>query len=245
VTKRYYDRSGRKRVAQRDVRVPPDEKWELLDDTRLVLYRLDKLFAAGEEGEADTVYIAEGEKNVHALEQAGALATCNPMGAGKWQDEYVGQLPVGMRRTVIVVDRDGPGVKHARTIADSVRRLLPAVEVELVQGKVETKGADASDHLDAGYGLEDFVPLEDDDSAPAPRPRTLAEVRRAFTENLYMPDERPLLAVLGAYAANRLEGEPVWLLLVGPSGDAKTELLMPLDGLPYVRLVGTLTGTPA
>ena len=45
-----------------------------------VPYRLPRVLAAVNAGE--TVYIAEGEKDVHALEAAGVTATCNPSGAG-------------------------------------------------------------------------------------------------------------------------------------------------------------------
>src|ERR1019366_5608417 len=52
-------------------------------------------------------------------------------------------------------------------------------------------------------------------------------------------------------AANLLPGDPVWLLLIGPPGGGKTELLQPLGGLPNVHMTSTLTeasllsGTPS
>jgi hypothetical protein len=46
------------------------------------LYRLGKVTAAVAAG--DVVYIVEGEKDVHALESLGAVATTNPMGAANW-----------------------------------------------------------------------------------------------------------------------------------------------------------------
>ena len=42
---------------------------------------------------------------------------------------------------------------------------------------------------------------------------------------LHLPDQRTLLAILGTIAANRLEGDPVWLLVVGPPGGGKSEQL--------------------
>ena len=57
-----------------------------LKGVRLVLYRLPQVITAVAAGQ--DIYIAEGEKDVHALEAAGVTATCNPMGAGKWHDEY-------------------------------------------------------------------------------------------------------------------------------------------------------------
>jgi hypothetical protein len=56
--------------------------------------------------------------------------------------------------------------------------------------------------------------------------------------------------MLGAVAANRLDGDPVWLVLVGPPGGGKSELLGSLSGLEGVHAVATLTeaallsGTP-
>ncbi|MBZ5623508.1 MAG: hypothetical protein LAQ69_33020 [Acidobacteriia bacterium] len=38
-----------------------------------------------------------------------------------------------------------------------------------------------------------------------------------------------------------MEGDPVWLLLIGPPGGGKTELLQPLRGLPNVHMASTLT----
>lgn len=78
----------------------------------------------------------------------------------------------------------------------------------------------------------------------------LGEVVATFQRWLYLPDPAPLLAVLGAVAANRLQGDPVWLVLVGPPGGGKSELLSAVGGLERVHPTGTLTeasllsGTP-
>ena len=55
---------------------------------------------------------------------------------------------------------------------------------------------------------------------------------------------------MGAAAANELDGDPVWLLLVSPPGGGKSELLDSLRGLPNMHPTATLTeasllsGTP-
>ena len=56
-----------------------------------------------------------------------------------------------------------------------------------------------------------------------------------------MPDLGPLYTVLGTYAANRIDGDPQWLNLIGGSGWGKTALLMSLTGLPHVHLASTMT----
>lgn len=58
---------------------------------------------------------------------------------------------------------------------------------------------------------------------------------------LALPDPNVLLAVLGAVVANRVEGDPTWLLLVGPPSSGKTEILMSVSHLPEVHLAATLT----
>ena len=114
-----------------------------------MIYKLPAVIAAAQAGE--TVYVVEGEKDVHAIEKAGAVATCNPGGAGKWRPEYSESLAGA--RVVIVADRDEPGLAHARTILES---LAASAEPTIVQAAA---GKDAADHLAAGCTLDDFVPL--------------------------------------------------------------------------------------
>src|SRR5262245_33422764 len=79
----------------------------------------------------------------------------------------------------------------------------------------------------------------------------LEAVVSTFEKWLHMPDRLPLLAVLGTVAANRMDGDPVWLLLVGPPASGKTEILESTRDLPDMHAVATLTeaallsGTPA
>ena len=62
-----------------------------------------------------------------------------------------------------------------------------------------------------------------------------------FERHLYLPDKGPLLATLGTIAANRMNGDPVWLMLVGPPGSLKSELLQTCIGINDVYPVSTLT----
>jgi len=57
-----------------------------LNGVRRVLYRLPELIEGISVGHP--VYIAEGEKAVEALRKLGVIATCSPLGAGKWREEY-------------------------------------------------------------------------------------------------------------------------------------------------------------
>jgi hypothetical protein len=151
-----------------------------LEGVERVLYRLPQLHVALAAGQR--IYIPEGEKDVHAIERAGAAATCNPMGAGpgKFTDEMAEQLQ-GARYVSIVVDRDDeskrdseanriakdqsprgadnltPGERHALAIADRLARLagVAAPDLDFVQAAA---GKDAFDHLEAGHTLDELVP---------------------------------------------------------------------------------------
>lgn len=132
--------------------------WKL-GDVRRVLYRLPRLLEAMDAG--TRVWIVEGEKDVHALERAGEVATCCPGGAGKWRDEF-GDCFVAMDVT-IVADRDEPGQKHARTVAQNLEGTARSVRI------VEAKsGKDAADHLAAGHGVDEFEVTWRDQTAAKP-----------------------------------------------------------------------------
>lgn len=119
---------------------------------RRVLYRLPEVLQAVREGR--TIYVCEGEKDVEALRAAGKVATCNPMGAGKWKPEHKFYVPLTGANVVIVADRDEAGRKHAETIKQSLQGVAKGVWI--VQAK---HGKDAADHLAAGFSVEQFVPL--------------------------------------------------------------------------------------
>lgn len=148
-------------------------EWGLAPETRRVLYRLPDVL------EADPkrwVFVCEGEKDADAIWAAGGVATCNPHGAGHWRDEF-SEVLAG-RNVTVVRDRDEAGAKHASQVMISLGRKPQALR--LVEAR---KGKDASDHLRAGYGLEDWIepsffqPL--DFTKPAPEPKWVLEGRVA------------------------------------------------------------------
>jgi len=55
-----------------------------------------------------------------------------------------------------------------------------------------------------------------------------------FREFLHMPDPSALYVLMGAVAANMIEGVPVWIMLVGPPSCGKTELLNSLLEIPHM-----------
>ncbi|QDF15446.1 DNA primase/helicase [Gordonia phage Mollymur] len=107
------------------------------------LYRVERI------GEADTVYVVEGEKDVHALEASGVTAVSAAMGSGK--AKMFDWRPLHGRRVIIVRDNDPKGEEHAKEVVDL---LAPHCQVEVVQSAV---GKDAADHIAAGRDPAEFV----------------------------------------------------------------------------------------
>jgi 5S rRNA maturation endonuclease (ribonuclease M5) len=135
-------------------------KWRL-GSVRRVPYRLPKVLTAIAEGKP--VYIPEGEKDVHSIERAGAVATTSPGGAGNWRDEY-DQYFKGAT-VIIVADADEAGRKHAADVARHLRGT--AVSVTITEAAT---GKDATDHLAAGHALAELAIVE------APRTTGLAVI---------------------------------------------------------------------
>lgn len=122
-----------------------------LGDVRRVPYQLPAVLAAVKAG--TPVHVCEGEKDAHAVEAAGGVATCNAGGAGKWRPEYGDHLRGA--HVVVVADRDAPGRAHARAVYDDLAGR--AANVTVVEPAV---GKDAYDHLAGGYRLEELVPVD-------------------------------------------------------------------------------------
>jgi 5S rRNA maturation endonuclease (ribonuclease M5) len=133
-------------------------RWKL-GDTRRVIYRLPKVIEAIAAGQI--IYIAEGEKDVHALELAGVTATCNSGGAGKWQADFAEVFREAV--VIIIADKDNPGRAHARQIASSLEGIAAVAEIAEAAGDAK----DAAAHLAAGRSLADLeVTWSSGDSPP-------------------------------------------------------------------------------
>jgi hypothetical protein len=71
---------------------------------------------------------------------------------------------------------------------------------------------------------------------------TIEEAREVFCKYLYLPDPDVVDVVHGVVAGNQLlDTDPLWLMLKGPPGSGKTELLSPLQGRPEAEFVSNLT----
>lgn len=129
-------------------------RWSLNDDqgnraVRFLPYRLPQILAAITVEKV--VWIAEGEKDVHALVGRGLEATCNAGGVGMgWLPEHARHLQGA--DVTIVADRDEAGRRHAESVVETLRGIARSVYV--VQSR---HGKDAFDHYAGGGTTGDFI----------------------------------------------------------------------------------------
>ncbi|MGD9561993.1 MAG: hypothetical protein AB7F88_07215 [Pyrinomonadaceae bacterium] len=123
-----------------------------LQGVRRVPYRLPELLQADK---AFPVFIVEGEKDVENLLTIGITATCNPMGAGKWRDEFSDHLK-GFQ-CVVLPDHDASGNQHAEAVAKSLLRT--AAEVSILRLPDLPDKGDVSDWIAKGNTAADLYAL--------------------------------------------------------------------------------------
>jgi hypothetical protein len=225
--------------------------WKL-DGVRRVLYRLPDVVTAVENGR--TVWCVEGEKDADSVVRAGEVATCSPMGAGKWRTDYAEAL-AGAIEVIVVADRDDKGRAHAAAVFASLRaRVKDLILCEPRHGK------DVTEHLAAGLSLDDLVLIdhatearegvtEDLPSHPPPIENgaaLLGELADFLGRFVVFPSEHHRDAValwtIHSHALDAFESTPR-LALVSPekqSGKTRTEELLELV-CPRARHASSLT----
>ena len=77
--------------------------------------------------------------------------------------------------------------------------------------------------------------------SPLHEPIGLDELLSVYRQILYLPDPGIALVALATVAANRMTGDPLWILLVGPPSSGKTEVVESLTRLPDTHSVSTFT----
>lgn len=207
-----------------------------------VPYQVPDLVAAPE---GATVFIVEGEKDVDNLRALGMVATCNAMGAGKWEPQFGAWLID--KHVVILPDNDQAGQDHANKVARLLMENGRITSIKVVDLPDLPEKGDVSDWLADGGTVESLnilvaaTPIwRDPDLPPELEPRTLDQVHEVFQRWLYMPDTGALDVALATYAANRDTGNPIWLLLIAVPGGGKTEVLSAFNKLKCVKTVGSL-----
>jgi putative DNA primase/helicase len=186
----YTDEAGRLlfqcvRYAPKDFRQrQPDGKggwtWNL-KGVRLVLYRLPEVVKASE------AWIVEGEKDCDTLAALGLCATCNPLGAEKWRDEYNEALRG--KSVVIVPDNDAPGRRHVEKVTQALQDVAASVKIVKLPDTVK----DASDYVatfsDAADAAERLAIMAEGMAEWTP---TTVEPTRGAPVDAEWPEPKPL-----------------------------------------------------
>lgn len=120
-------------------------KWNMVG-VRRVLYHLPEVLQAKANGE--TIYLVEGEKDVETMRMRGYVATCNPMGAKKWDPEYTEALAA--TNVIIIADADSSGRDHARL----VKELLDEAGCVVAIAEAMNGCKDVTDHFNSGGTLD-------------------------------------------------------------------------------------------
>lgn len=141
--------------------------------TEYVLYRLPAILTA-----TSVIWLCEGERDVHAVEKAGGVATTDAGGAGARNKFSERGYPEQLRgRDVIVVpDSDAPGQERGALIAHALHGIAASVRI----ATVPEPHKDVRDYLEAGGTLATLesaaVPY-----VPAPLEAAPTEPKRTAT----------------------------------------------------------------
>jgi hypothetical protein len=139
-TYRYLDHSG---------------NWKKPPAADSVLYHAPELRREKRSG-AD-LFSTEGERDADALWELGCVATSHHQAAGHFSEMQAASLAGWKGRIFLVADRDVPGAVDVVKRYDLLRRAgIPEKQLTIIRAR---KGKDARDHIEAGYGPEEFVEL--------------------------------------------------------------------------------------
>lgn len=69
----------------------------------------------------------------------------------------------------------------------------------------------------------------------------ISELYSTFSKYLKLTTMEPIDVTFGTIIANRYKADPVWLLLTGPSGCAKSDIIMSISESPLIYPISTLT----
>jgi hypothetical protein len=110
------------------------------------------LFQAEDIGDAETVYVTEGEKDAANLAHVYHVAAVSaPCGAGSAADKW-DWTPLSGKHAIVIADKDETGRTHAEDVAAQLHPI--AKSVVIAESAV---GKDISDHIAAGKELDELV----------------------------------------------------------------------------------------
>jgi hypothetical protein len=141
------------RQRQPDPTQPGRWLWHL-HGVELVLYHLPAVLQAVRD--ETPIYIVEGEKDAETLTRGGYTATCNALGAKKWQTSYTRTLRGA--HVVLLADHDATGTQHVALLTRELLGHVASLKV-ITAFHTDAPGSDVSDWVAAGGSTEDFDAL--------------------------------------------------------------------------------------
>lgn len=214
---------------------------------------------------ATTIFLCEGEWDAIALhymlgkvDVEGSVVAVP--GATQFAGEWVSAF--ANRSVVALYDRDEAGEKGAKLCAERIGAVAKTLDfVKWPQS--EPEGFDARDFvtraiqnkdLKAAWSLlQSYIvssvsvgaasgPTQPTTpSVPTVPSLTYASALTTYKKWMSLKNTDAIKVMFGVVFANRLEGDPVWLFMVGPPGSAKSELLMSLSEAAEIISKSTLT----
>jgi AAA domain len=235
--RRHLDTPRRWRMA----RPRPDGRggwiWSIKGVRRLP-YRLPELLEAL--GSEQTIFIAEGEKDVDNLRRLGAPATCNLGGVGKWHAE-LNQYFAGAD-VVIIGDRNEAGRDHVRDVAAKLKTTaarIRVIDIGHAWPACPNKG-DVSDWIAAGLTIErlneivEQLPTWNEPDEPPPR-KGLRQTSSQFVADFVPPD----------YLLDGVLQRRFLYSFTGRTGSGKTAVVLLLAAVVALgRKIGNLEVAP-
>ncbi len=116
-------------------------------------YRLDRVITAAKEHK--WLLVTEGERDVHALEAIGFVATCGHGGAKRWEERWATYFDGA--KVCVVPDNDRAGIDYANAVADSVHDIADVIKVVSLPGLPSS--GDVSDWIRQGGTAEQLKEL--------------------------------------------------------------------------------------
>ena len=174
-----------------------------------IFFNLPDLHARSE---IDVLYFVEGEKDVERLRSLGHAATCCCQGAGQdFEDQHAAHLrELSPKRVVIIADRDDAGLKYAARFSWVCERLDIPFSVE--RGKVQALKSDVSDHLDAGYDLDQLESYDLEKlAADYPPPDTPTEVTGISATTYQLSPNAGMETEARDYFVDRADDQLIWV----------------------------------
>lgn len=148
-----------KNFVQTFLTVDGQQVWEKPAGFARVLFRAPQVRAAVRDGQV--VYLLEGEKDVETAEALGVVATTNTQGGASFPLELISELAGA--HVVVVLDRDATGYARGVDLYDKLTAV--GATVQLVLPATEEPKSDLTDHVEAGFALEDLIEVTVDQVA--------------------------------------------------------------------------------